>query len=140
MGRVVFSILRRIGCDNRGAVLLTFTIAILPLLRVVVAVAVDLSQILLVKQKLTNAVDAAAIAVGRHPELADTGTSSLAEAYAASGDAGASATRTMLENCATPQSDCPGGNCCYYHSPSTSALEAAFSSIALGINQLRLAR
>jgi len=137
MGRVVFSIPRRIGCDNRGAVLLTSTIAILPLLSVV-AVAVDLGQVLLVKQKFTNAVDAAAIAVGRHPELANTDTSSLAEAFAASGHLGASATRTVLENCATPQSDCPGGHCCCYHSPSTSALEAAFSSIALGINQFRL--
>ena len=134
MSRVVFSIPRRIGCDNRGAVLLKVTIAILPLL----AVAVDLGQVLLAKQKFTNAVDAAAIAVGRHPELADTDTSSLAEAYAASDHLGASASRTVLENCATPQSDCPGGNCCYYHSPSTSVLEAAFSSIALGINQFRL--
>ena len=122
MGRVVFSIPRRIGRDNRGAVLLKFTITILPLLSVV-AVAVDLGQILLVKQKLTNAVDAAAIAVGWHPEPADTDTSSPADAFAASGHLGASATRTMLENCAAPQSDCAGGNCCCYHSPSTARLK-----------------
>ena len=38
MGRVVFSILRRIRRDNRGAVLLKFTVAILPLLSVAAAI------------------------------------------------------------------------------------------------------
>jgi Flp pilus assembly protein TadG len=49
------------------------------------------------------------------------------------------ATRTMLQNCATPASDCPGGQC-YYDSPTASALETVFTNIALGINQLRVAR
>lgn len=80
MCRVVFSLMRRIGCDNRGAVLLKFTIAILPLMSVA-AVALDLSQVLLVKQKLTNAIDAAAIAVGRHPELPDADATILAQSF-----------------------------------------------------------
>jgi hypothetical protein len=49
------------------------------------------------------------------------------------------ATRTMLQNCATPPAECPG-NQCYYESPSVSALETAFTNIALGINQLRVAK
>jgi Flp pilus assembly protein TadG len=49
------------------------------------------------------------------------------------------ATRTMLENCATPAADCPGGQC-YYDSPTASALQSVFTNIALGINQLRVAR
>jgi hypothetical protein len=49
------------------------------------------------------------------------------------------ATRNMLQNCATPPSDCPG-NQCYYDSPTVGALQGAFANIALGINQLRVAR
>src|SRR5262249_315338 len=49
------------------------------------------------------------------------------------------ATRTMLENCATPPADCPGEQC-YYDSSSISTLEAVFTNIALGINKLRVAR
>jgi hypothetical protein len=49
------------------------------------------------------------------------------------------ATRTMLQNCATPAAQCPG-NQCYYDSPTATALETAFINIALGINQLRVAK
>jgi hypothetical protein len=49
------------------------------------------------------------------------------------------ATRTMLENCATPASECPGGQC-YFDTPTASALEGVFTNIALGLNQLRVAR
>jgi hypothetical protein len=49
------------------------------------------------------------------------------------------ATRTMLANCATPAAECPGGQCAY-ESPTASALQTVFTNIALGINQLRVAR
>jgi hypothetical protein len=49
------------------------------------------------------------------------------------------ATRTMLQNCATPAADCPG-NQCYFDSPSASALQGVFTSVALELSQLRLAR
>lgn len=48
-------------------------------------------------------------------------------------------TRTMMRNCATPPSDCPG-EACYFDSPTASDLENAFESIALGLSKLRLAR
>jgi len=47
------------------------------------------------------------------------------------------ATRAMLASCAS--AECPGGQC-YYESPTAGALETVFSNIALGINQLRVAR
>jgi hypothetical protein len=50
-----------------------------------------------------------------------------------------SATRKMLEDCATPPTDCPGKQC-YYNSPTASDLETAFTNIALGINKLRVAQ
>jgi hypothetical protein len=49
------------------------------------------------------------------------------------------AARTMLQNCATPPSECLG-NQCYFDSPTVTALQSVFSNIALGINQLRIAR
>jgi Flp pilus assembly protein TadG len=70
----------RLGADERGAVLIKFTIALLPLLTVV-GVAVDVSRIMLAKQKLTDAVDAAGIAVGRHPELDAAGATALAQSF-----------------------------------------------------------
>jgi Flp pilus assembly protein TadG len=47
--------------------------------------------------------------------------------------------RTMLQNCATPPSDCPG-EACYFDSPTGADLENAFESIALGLSKLRLAQ
>src|SRR5262245_61907006 len=70
MLRQLFSHVLRLRADDRGVVLVKFTVALLPLLAVV-GVALDLGQVMLVKQKLTNAIDAAGIAVGRHPELDD---------------------------------------------------------------------
>ncbi len=49
------------------------------------------------------------------------------------------AARTMLQNCATAPSDCLG-NQCYFDSPTIAALQGVFANIALGVNQLRLAR
>jgi Flp pilus assembly protein TadG len=80
--RLFISHLLRLGADQRGAVLIKVTIALLPLLSVV-GVALDLGQILLVKQKLTNAVDAAGIAVGRHGELDVDEVTALAQSFVA---------------------------------------------------------
>ena len=78
--RLFISRLFGLGADQRGAVLIKFTVALLPLLTVV-GVALDLGQILLVKQKLTNAVDAAGIAVGRHSELGEDEVKALAQSF-----------------------------------------------------------
>ena len=80
MLRPFISHLLRLVADERGAVLIKFTIALLPLLTVV-GVAVDVSRIMLTKQTLTNAVDAAGIAVGRHPELDEEDTTALAKSF-----------------------------------------------------------
>jgi len=49
------------------------------------------------------------------------------------------ATRTLMQNCATPPDECPGDQC-YFDSPTASDLEDAFESIALGLNKLRVAK
>jgi Flp pilus assembly protein TadG len=80
MLRLIHLRLARLRVDQRGAVLIKFTIALLPLLTVV-GVALDLGQVLLVRQKLANAVDSAGIAVGRHPELDDEAVNALAQSF-----------------------------------------------------------
>ena len=80
MRQILISLGRRLATDERGAVLLMFTLYMVPLLAVI-AVAVDFSHILVVKQKLTNAVDAAAIAVGRHPDLTDEEATAMGQAF-----------------------------------------------------------
>ena len=58
--------LRCLRKDERGAILIYFTVALFPLLMVAGA-AMDLGHVFLVKQKLTNAADSASLAVGaRH--------------------------------------------------------------------------
>jgi hypothetical protein len=49
------------------------------------------------------------------------------------------ATRTMMQECATPPADCPGDQC-FFDSPTASDLDGAFEKIAIGLSQLRLAR
>jgi Flp pilus assembly protein TadG len=80
MLRLFISRVRTLGADERGAVLIKFAIALVPLF-MVAGVALDVSRIMLVKQKLTNAVDAAGIAVGRHPELDTTEVNTLAQSF-----------------------------------------------------------
>jgi Flp pilus assembly protein TadG len=72
--------LRRLVNDQRGAVLLYVSVALLPLLTVV-GVAVDLGRIYLVKQRLTNAADAAAIAVGTQANLTPEQATDLAGSF-----------------------------------------------------------
>ena len=49
------------------------------------------------------------------------------------------AAQTLLQNCATPATDCLGGQC-YFDSSSVSSLQDVFASVALELNQVRLAR
>ncbi len=51
----------------------------------------------------------------------------------------AAAIRTMMQSCATPDAKCPG-NKCYYDSPTGGDLQNAFTSIASGLAELRIAK
>lgn len=78
--RVFLCLLRRLQRDERGIVLILFTLLVIPLL-LVVAVAIDFSQTLVVKRQLTAAVDAAALTLGALPALDDAGAEAKAEQY-----------------------------------------------------------
>ena len=80
MRRAFARALRRLKRDERGAALLIFTIALVPLLAVV-AVGIDLSRVLLIKQKLVNAADAAALAVGTKPNLTSEEATAVAQSF-----------------------------------------------------------
>jgi Flp pilus assembly protein TadG len=80
MLRLPISQLFRLRADERGAILIKVAITLLPLLTAV-GIALDVSRITLAKQKLTDAVDAAGIAVGRHPELDAAGATTLAQSF-----------------------------------------------------------
>ncbi len=71
---------RRFRHGDRGAVLLIFTIFVVPLL-LVVAVATDFAQMLVVKRQLTGGVDSAALTVAALPSLSDAEAETKAEAY-----------------------------------------------------------
>ena len=66
--------------DDRGVIAMLFAILILPLLTVV-AVGVDLSEFLVMKQELQAAVDAAALNVGQSPTLSNSATATQAQAF-----------------------------------------------------------
>ena len=70
----------RLRRDESGAVLPTFTVAAVTLL-LITAVGVDYGSALVVKQKLTNAADAAALAVGGDPTLTQAEADAKAEAF-----------------------------------------------------------
>jgi Flp pilus assembly protein TadG len=70
----------RLRRDERGATLLLFTVVLVPLLATV-AVGIDFGRALLIKQKLTNAADAAALAVGTKNNLTEEEATALAEAF-----------------------------------------------------------
>jgi len=66
--------------DDRGVIAMLFAILILPLLTVV-AVGVDLSEFLVMKQELQAAVDAAALNVGQSPTLSNSAAATQAQAF-----------------------------------------------------------
>ena len=72
--------LRCLRVDERGAILIYFTVALFPLL-LVAGAGMDLGHVFLVKQRLTNAVDAAALAVGARNNLTSEQATALAEAF-----------------------------------------------------------
>ncbi len=80
MLRLSISLLFRLRADERGVVLIKVALILLPLLTAV-GIALDVSRITLAKQKLTDAVDAAGIAVGRHPELSADDATALAQSF-----------------------------------------------------------
>jgi Flp pilus assembly protein TadG len=71
--------LRRLKNDERGAILIYFTVALFPLLMVGGA-AMDLGHVFLVKQKLTNAVDSASLMLGARRSLTPDESTALVEA------------------------------------------------------------
>jgi len=64
--------------DERGAILIYFAVALFALLPVAGA-AMDLGHVFLVKQKLTNAIDSAVLAVGRRNNLSPDQATALVE-------------------------------------------------------------
>ena len=70
--------LRCLQDDERGAILIYFTVALFALLPVAGA-AMDLGHVFLVKQKLTNAIDSAVLAVGRRNGLSSGEATDLVE-------------------------------------------------------------
>jgi Flp pilus assembly protein TadG len=81
MRTTAFGLVGRLCRDSRGAVLIKFTIVFLPLLSVA-AVAMDVSRApLVVTQRFTNAVDAAALAVGRQLGRDDADITALAQGF-----------------------------------------------------------
>jgi Flp pilus assembly protein TadG len=77
---IYLRLLRRFRRDERGVILILFTLLIVPLM-LIVGVAIDFSQTLVVKRQLTAAVDAAALAIGAEPQLDDEEAEQKAEAF-----------------------------------------------------------
>lgn len=73
---------RRFGGSERGVIAILFAI-LLPTMLGLMAVAIDLSQFLVMKQQLTAAVDAAALDVGSSPTLSDAEADTEARAFIA---------------------------------------------------------
>jgi Flp pilus assembly protein TadG len=73
---------RRFHRSKRGVIALLFAI-LLPAIMGLMAVAVDLSQFLVMKQQLVAAVDAAALDVGNSPALSDADATAEAQAFIA---------------------------------------------------------
>jgi len=69
-----------LGRDERSVITVLFAMVIVPLMTVM-AIAVDLSQFLVMKQRLTTALDAAALDIGQQPTLSDASAASEAQAF-----------------------------------------------------------
>ena len=80
MFRIIVKKACGVGREERSVIALLFAIVILPLLTIM-AVAVDLSQFLVMKQQLQSALDAAALNVGQSPTLSDTAAATQAQAF-----------------------------------------------------------
>ncbi len=71
---------KKLNGDQNGVVLILFTLMIVPIL-MVVAVAIDYGQTLVIKRQLAAAVDAAALAVAQMPSLTDAEATAKGESY-----------------------------------------------------------
>jgi Flp pilus assembly protein TadG len=80
MIRIAGRRLRQFRRDESGIVLILVTLMMVPLL-LIVAVAIDYSQALVVKRQLIGAVDAAALTVAQMPDLDDDEAQEKAEDY-----------------------------------------------------------
>lgn len=82
------------GKDERGVVLVLVALLFLPLLTLM-AIAIDLSQFLVMKQQLAAAADAAALDVAQSPTLSDADASAEAQAFIAANYPALSAIGTL---------------------------------------------
>ena len=79
LGSIVKKALSR-GEDERGVIAVLFAILILPLMTVM-AIAIDVSQFLVMKQQLRSALDAAALDIAQQPTLSDAAATSEVQAF-----------------------------------------------------------
>ncbi|MFY9876869.1 MAG: pilus assembly protein TadG-related protein, partial [Rhodomicrobium sp.] len=79
LGSIVKKALGR-GEDERGVIAVLFAILILPLMTVM-AIAIDLSQFLVMKQQLRSALDAAALDIAQQPTLSNAAATSEVQAF-----------------------------------------------------------
>ncbi len=87
--------------DGRGVVLVLFAVLIMPIL-LLLAVAIDLSQFLVMKQQLQAAVDAAALNIGKTPDMSAAAATAQAQAYVAANYPAATSIGTLVSVKATP--------------------------------------
>lgn len=83
-----------LGREERSVIAVVFAMVVLPLMTVM-AIAVDLSQYLVMKQGLQAAVDAAALNIGQSPNLSNAAATSQAQAFIAANYPGLSAIATL---------------------------------------------
>jgi len=69
-----------LGRDERSVIAVLFAMLFVPLMTVM-AIAVDLSQFLVMKQQLRSAVDSAALDIGQQPMLSDATAASEVQAF-----------------------------------------------------------
>ncbi len=69
-----------LGRDERSVIAVLFAMLFVPLMTVM-AIAVDLSQFLVMKQQLRSAVDSAALDIGQQPMLSDAAAASEVQAF-----------------------------------------------------------
>src|SRR5262245_55588959 len=140
MRTMAFGLVVRLCRDSRGAFPIKFIIAFLSLL-LVAAVAMVLSRVLAVEQKLTKAFDADALAVGRQLGRDDADITALAE-----GSINANGTAAKLGDLTSPavastvtQVDITATTRVGTVFLPSSRHHLSTAYIALGRNQLRLA-
>jgi Flp pilus assembly protein TadG len=90
--------------DERGVVLVLFAALLMPFL-ILMAIAIDLSQFLVMKQQLQSAVDSAALSIGRTPDISTDNATKQAEAFVAANYPAAKSIGTLISVTASPPTD-----------------------------------